>query len=98
MRLDQRKFEQWLRAKHPDEIVGQNRDCHSCPLALYYAEASGGCEVVISDDSNGGYVIDRGHSKRQLPAWASTFVFKVDGDFDGIITARRALELLSKHR
>jgi hypothetical protein len=95
MRLDKAKFAKWLQAKQPTEVVGENRDCHSCPIAMFYFEASGGSEIVIFNDGQ-GYVIDRGYSKRPLPWWASRFVFEVDDDCDGDgqISARRALEVL----
>lgn len=96
MRLILSKFKSWLKSKPPTEIVGKNRDCHSCPIALFYEEASGGCEVVISDDGYGHYIIDRGYSKKPLPAWAEAFVFLVDGNADGKISAGRSLEILGQ--
>ena len=96
MRLIKSKFEAWLKAKSPSEVVGENRDCHCCPLALFYEEASGGCEVVIFDRW-GEHYIDRGYSTRPLPPWAADFVFHVDGDSDGKITAGRALQVLEQH-
>lgn len=93
MRLDRTKFIDWLKAKPPTEIVGQNRDCHSCPVAQFYYEASG-CDVVIFDDGD-GYVIDRGYNKRRLPGWAADFALSVDSDAYGRITAGRALEVLA---
>jgi hypothetical protein len=97
MRLIRSKFESWLRAKPPTEIVGDNRDCHACPLALFYEQASGGCEVVISSDRNGfGYVIDRGFGDRKMPAWADAFAFLVDGDVNDKISAGRSLEIMGQ--
>lgn len=98
MRLIRSKFESWLKAKPADEIVGHNRDCHACPLALYYAEASNGCEVVIASDRNGyGYVIDRGDGDRRLPAWADAFAFLADSEARGAqVTAGRALEIMGE--
>lgn len=97
MRLLRHKFEAWLKAKPAEEIVGHNRDCHSCPIAHFYHEASRGCEIMIFDDCNwGGHVIDRGYSKRRLPEWASCFVFLVDGDVTGKISAGRALSVLAQ--
>lgn len=97
MRLIRSKFEAWLKTKKPEEIVGHNRDCHSCPIALWYVEATRGCEIVIFEDRNcGGYTIDRGYSKRPVPAWASSFIFAVDGEEDGKITATRALAVLGE--
>jgi len=98
MRLDKRKFRAWLAAKKPYEIVGTNRDCHVCPLAKFFAETSGGCEVVISGRGDGYYRIDRGGGDRRLPAWADRFVWEVDGQEDGPITAQFALEILEKSR
>lgn len=92
MRLDQSKFTAWLRSKPPTAIVGENRDCHSCPIALYYKEADGR-EIVIFD-RYGEYFIDRGYSTIRAPAWAANFIFNVDGEDDGRITAGRALEIL----
>jgi hypothetical protein len=94
MRLVRSKFVAWLKARPPTEIVGGNRDCHSCPIARFYYEASGGCEVVISDTGD-GYIIDRGYYQRRLPGWAESFVWTIDGDCDGKITAARALEAMS---
>lgn len=94
MRLTERKFAAWLQAKPPNEIVGENRDCHSCPIAKYYYEASGGCEIVIFDRW-GEHFIDRGGGARAMPAWAADFVFAVDREEDGRITAGRALEILA---
>lgn len=96
MRLDKPSFKRWLKAKRPDEIVGHNRDCHSCPIALFYYEASGGCEIVIFTDEWCDYVIDRGYIKTRAPAWAETFMFAVDGNADGKISASRALEVLAR--
>lgn len=96
MRLRRSEFVSWLKAKAHDAIVGKNRDCHGCPIALFYYEASGGCEVVISDPGD-GYVIDRGYSTKPLPAWAAWFVFKVDG-LEGQITAHRALAVMDEER
>jgi hypothetical protein len=96
MRLAKGKFEQWLRAKQPAEIVGHNRDCHSCPIAEFYSALSGGGEIVIFEDANhGGYIIDRGYSRRPAPPWAERFISEVDGDADGKISAQRALEILA---
>lgn len=96
MRLIRTKFEAWLKAKPVNEIVGHNRDCHSCPLALFYAEASGGCEVVISSHPRGfGNVINRGDGDRPMPAWADAFVFLADSEGRGVpVTAGRALKFL----
>ena len=95
MRLVESKFAAWLRSKPPTEIVGENRDCHACPIALFYKEASG-CEVVIFGDGYGDYIIDRGYDKRAVPNWAADFIRTVDGDTgDGKITATRALEALA---
>jgi hypothetical protein len=98
MRLIRRKFEAWLKAKPAEEIVGHNCNCHACPLALYYAEASGGSEVVISSHRNGfGYVVDRGDGHRRMPAWADAFAFLVDSEARGAqITAGKALEILGE--
>jgi hypothetical protein len=94
MRLDERKFIAWLRAKPPTEIVGENRDCHSCPIATFYSETAGN-DIVIFDRYGGGdYMGDRGGGARRLPAWAKDFIFEVDGDSDGKISARRALQAL----
>ena len=96
MRLNRRKFEAWLKAKPPTAIVGHNRDCHACPLALFYQETSGGWEVVIFENGD-RYMIDRGSSVRPLTWWANRFAFTVDGNADGKITAGRALEILAQH-
>lgn len=96
MRLDRSKFETWLKAKPPAEIVGENRDCHCCPIALFYVEASGGCEIVIFQDEWGDYICDRGYYKKRLPPWAAEFVFSVDGDTNGQISAGRALDVLGQ--
>lgn len=97
MRLIRNKFESWLKAKAPDAIVGENRECHSCPIALFYCETSGGCEVVIStSNSNGSYVINRGDGDRLLPWWADRFIFLIDGVTDRKISAARALEVLAQ--
>lgn len=95
MKLIRSKFEKWLKAKPTDVVVGENRDCHSCPIALFYCEASGGCEVVISA-SNGDYVIDRGYGDRLLPWWAHRFIFLIDDVADRKISAGRALEVLAQ--
>lgn len=97
MRIDRNRFIAWLQAKQPDEIVGENRDCHSCPIAKFYWDATGGHEIVIFQDAWGGYTVDRGYSKRPLPPWAASFVFQVDGDSDGKISARRALEVVQAY-
>lgn len=96
MRLIKSRFEKWLKAKSPEEIVGTNRDCHTCPIANFYTEASGGCEIVIFESVNGGYIADRGYYRQKLPDWAEYFVSSVDGEGrDTLITAGRALELLA---
>lgn len=95
MRLDKNKFVSWLKARPPAAIVGENRGCTGCPIANFYCAASGGHEVVIFERWE-GYFIDRGYSTRLLPAWAERFVIEVDGSDDGRISARRALEVLTK--
>lgn len=95
MRLVQHKFAAWLRAKQPDAIVGENRDCHSCPIANFYSETSGGADIVIFDRGD-DFRIDRGDGGRPAPRWASQFIDAVDGDQDGKITARRALQILDE--
>jgi len=94
MRLEQHKFAAWLRAKPPETIVGENRDCHCCPIAKFYAEICGG-EIVIFERLGEGYFIDRGYDARLAPQWAARFISSVDGDDNGKITARRALEILT---
>lgn len=94
MRLHRHKFLAWLKAKRPEEIVGENRDCHSCPIANFYHEATGGYEIVIFDRW-GEHFIDRGYSTRRLPWWAANFVHSIDREADGKITAARALEALA---
>lgn len=96
MKLLRHKFEHWLKSKKPMDIVGKNRDCHSCPIGLFYRDASGGSEVVIFDDQRGRRVIDRGYDCRVLPQWAADFVFTVDGEANGNISAARALEILER--
>jgi hypothetical protein len=93
MRLERSKFEQWLKAKRPDEIVGKNRDCCGCPIARFYLEATGGHEVIISNDC-GEIYIDRGDGSRRLPDWADRFVRDVDMDDEQDISATRALAIL----
>lgn len=93
MRLDRRKFLAWLESKQPDEIVGKNRS-PSCPIANFYDDASGGCEIIIFERW-GEHYIDRGYSTRPMPPWADRFVTEVDKDEYGDVTARRAIEILS---
>lgn len=94
MRLHRHKFLWWLKAKEPDEIVGENRDCHACPIARFYLQASGGYEITIFDQW-GDHFINRGYDVRRLPRWAENFVINVDGDENGKITAARAIEALA---
>lgn len=94
MRLDRNKFTDWLKSRPPTEIIGENRDCHCCPIARFYVEASGGCEVVIGE-RDGRLTIDRGYAERVLPRWAANFVFQIDGERHGKITAGRALEVMT---
>lgn len=94
MRLIRSKFKAWLKSKPSTEIVGENRECLGCPIAKFYAEVSGGCEVVIGTGRNGEYCIDRGDGERGLPWWAYRFVFLIDGEEDRKITAGRAMEVL----
>lgn len=94
MRLVKSKFVKWLRSKPQTEIVGEHRDCHGCPIANFYYDASGGREIVIFQNDRGGYTIDRGYIKRKLPGWAEAFVFNADGEANGKISAIRALEIV----
>lgn len=96
MRLILSRFEKWLKAKPPHMIVGENRDCHSCPIAQYYSEAAGNDLVIYQDGNTGDYIGDRGYYKKRLPYWAENFVCAVDGDSNGQITAARALAVLSE--
>lgn len=93
MRLLQKEFRAWLKAKQPGESVGASRSCHACPLALFYEHASGGAEVVIADYGN-GYRIDRGDGARRLPTWANNFVHNIDGNGEIPVTAAHALQIL----
>lgn len=94
MRLYRHKFLQWLKAKKPDEIVGENRTSCGCPITNFYSDATRGSEVIIFDRW-GEHFIDRGYSKQPLPQWAQRFVFEIDQDENGKITAARALEVLA---
>lgn len=101
MKLDRQKFERWLKAKKPDEIVGRSSDGCGCPLATFYADASGGAEVVISSSERGcgtGYVIDRGYGSRQLPLWADAFAFLIDrgSERGSKVSAASAMETLKE--
>jgi hypothetical protein len=98
MRLILGRFEKWLKAKPPTEIVGENRDCHSCPIANYYSEVAGNDIVIYQDGNTGEHIGDRGYYKKTLPYWASRFVSTVDGDANGQITAGRALAVLAECR
>lgn len=96
MRLQRRKFLAWLATKQPRAVVGKNRDCHCCPISLFYENTSGGNEIVISSADDGGYRIHRGSGARRLPAWAEHFVRTVDGMNVRQITARRAIDVLTE--
>lgn len=93
MRLNQKKFAEWLRKQPPDKIVGKNRS-PSCPIVQYYRDASGGREVIIYG-RDADYFIDRGDGERKVPSWAADFICKIDGDQAGDIAARHALEVLT---
>ena len=95
MRLDKHKFAGWLRTKPPETIVGKHRS-PSCPIANFYSETCGGAEIVIFERIGEGYFIDRGYDARLAPQWASRFIWLVDDDENGKITARRALEMLAE--
>lgn len=92
MRLIKSRFVKWLKAKRPEEIVGQNRDCHACPIAQFYTEATGNDIVIYNNGA--GYMGDRGYYNKCLPDWAQCFIFEVDGDSNGQISAARALAIL----
>lgn len=94
MRLRRKKFIAWLKTKKPDEVVGIAQDNCGCPLANFYHDASGGCDVSIFQNGYGTYSIDRGYVKRPLPRWAHNFAFEVDTDANGDISAARALEIM----
>lgn len=98
MRLIQSRFEKWLKTKPPHEIVGENRDCHACPIANWYSEAAHNDLVIYQDSNTWKYIGDRGYYKQPLPRWAVNFVHEVDGDANGQITAARALAVLSDAR
>lgn len=95
MRLDRNKFLAWLKTKAPNEIVGVARDSCGCPLARFYAEASGGSEVAIFDNGD-GHLADRGYSRVPLPGWAQGFVINIDAEEpdDRQVEAWRAIQLL----
>ena len=94
MRLDRSKFRAWLKTKQPDEIVGEQRTCHGCPITNFYLETTGGQEI-ITFERWGDYYIDRGYDKRRMPTWAENFVVAVDDEKNPKITAARALEILT---
>lgn len=94
-RLTRSKFEAWLKTKQPDEIVGENRDCHCCPIANFYDQTNGGWEIVVFGRW-GDYYIDRGGGARRAPAWAANFFSDIDREENGKITARRALQVLAE--
>jgi hypothetical protein len=94
MRLEQYKFEAWLKAKAPDTIVGRNRNCDSCPIANFYSDSGGG-GIIIFERIGDGYFIDRGYDVRKAPAWVSNFIWSADDGEYREITARHALEMLA---
>lgn len=96
MRLNKPKFLAWLQAKRPEEVVGQNKDCHTCPVAKYYRDVTGGAEIVVFSDPNwGDYKVDRGGGARRAPAWAENFFRAVDGRPSANITAADAIAILA---
>jgi hypothetical protein len=95
MKIELRKFADWLRSKKPDQVVGKRRSCTGCPVANFYSEATGGHEIVVSENGD-GYRIDRGGGERLPPAWVANFFLAVDHEPTEKITARRALELLEQ--
>lgn len=95
MRLDRKKFERWLKAKQPNEIVGKSRDSCDCPLVRFYEETSGGSEIAIFDRGD-GHIADRGYSRLPLPPWAQGFIHNIDDEEldDHQVEAWRAIQLL----
>lgn len=78
-------------------MVGQNRDCHACPIAQFYSETSGH-EVVISSDC-GELSIDDGDGDEPLPYWAARFVSEIDDiEQPATVTAESALSVLADIR
>ena len=93
MRLLRHEFEAWLRAKQPREIVGENRDCNACPIALFYKDTAGS-EIIIAGDGE-NYFIDRGYDKRLAPRWVAGFIADVDADGPSDVSAAHALAILT---
>lgn len=85
-------FEAWLKAKEPDDIVGNARVCSGCPLAAYLGETTHKRIAVLSKSySTWSHYIDT----QLLPHWAIDFIGLVDAGAQHV-TAKTALSLLSK--
>ena len=94
MRLRENEFKRWLESKPPSEIVGEKQDCLCCPIANFYKEATGGCDIIVWH-SWGEVFIDRGDGDRRAPGWVEYFVGEVDDAEVDQITAAHALEILA---
>jgi hypothetical protein len=91
MRLKRSKFKAWLQSKTPEQVVGRPGSLCQCPIANFHTEV-GGCEVVITDSSQ-GFRVDRGDGRRVAPEWAQQFILGVDEEKNPV-TAGCALEIL----
>jgi hypothetical protein len=102
-----KKFEEWLREKAPDALVGKCCSSGSCPIAKFL-EARGAQSPYVRPDQtalNSYWGPSIFNSPRPLPQWANDFARKVDSQYpsgwilarypSGWITAARCLEILN---
>lgn len=96
------EFKNWLLAKKPNSIVGYPQDGRSCPVAKYFYQLNelDGKKYYISviwnvrvKHSNGSLTT---FQSSPLKAWMRNFIGKIDSIDDTEISAKKALEVLSK--
>lgn len=76
--LTKENFIAWLKSKEPEEIVGEESRCLSCPIANFFRQVYG-VEVKIGHMFSGSDIQVIGDTEWvALPEWASDFITYVD--------------------
>ena len=87
-------FKKWLESKAGKTKVGYSGYSERCPLSKFLTQSTG-TRYVVGFKQYWKDSLDTVQAT-DLPRWASKFVFKVDEEFTGSVSAKRALRILQE--
>ena len=96
MEISKRRFRRWLNRKEDDAKVGIAQQAGRCPIACFMKEEFKVYRPAVQEEYIHYTVGKKGKIRftRHTPAWATTFIDRVDNLGNEIITANDARRCL----